>query len=389
MGVFSGPKATVPGARMLLDAARFSPNVHPNPTDLFAWTQTALRAILTRDPSNPSPVGKTPLKMEITGNDPYTTTYNGLTWNLAPATSGQTWTVSVYVKASTTTTVELFLFGANSLGQTTSGGTYFTLAAKTAIPVTTSWTRIDHQITMNHPDITSIQIRLDGTTANGAGIINWWDGLQLERSTTPTQFNPTTNVNGQQFLDGIGGNDGSLQNFTSYDPALGGSLVFDGVSNFVDTTSPLNLGNVMTLSAWVLPATTGRRTIVGHENQTGAVQLEVGNTAGEVSVIINGVFIARTGQNVVQIGAWNHVVYTRSGTGSGTHAIYVNGTSLTLIADAANNFVNATIPPQIGRRASGSQQFNGKIARFMAYDRALTSTEVKREFNALRSRFGI
>jgi outer membrane receptor protein involved in Fe transport len=70
-------------------------------------------ATLSRDTAvTDSPAGGVAMKMAVTGNDPYTATYNSTTFNIATAASGQTWTLSVYVKASVATTGELFIFGA-------------------------------------------------------------------------------------------------------------------------------------------------------------------------------------------------------------------------------------------------------------------------------------
>ena len=46
--------------------------------------------------------------------------------------------------------------------------------------------------------------------------------------------------------------------------------------------------------------------------------------------------------------------------------------------------------PDVGRGASSaSQRFNGKIANASIYNKALTSEEIKRNYNAMKSRFGL
>ena len=39
--------------------------------------------------------------------------------------------------------------------------------------------------------------------------------------------------------------------------------------------------------------------------------------------------------------------------------------------------------------SSGSQRFNGKIANASIYNKALTIEEIRRNYNALKSRFGL
>ncbi|NBO67096.1 MAG: hypothetical protein EBU88_20010, partial [Acidobacteria bacterium] len=57
-----------------------------------------------------SPVGGVPLRMNVTSNDPYLTTYNTSQWNIAEAKPGETWTLSVYAKADRATSGQLFIF---------------------------------------------------------------------------------------------------------------------------------------------------------------------------------------------------------------------------------------------------------------------------------------
>ena len=44
---------------------------------------------------------------------------------------------------------------------------------------------------------------------------------------------------------------------------------------------------------------------------------------------------------------------------------------------------------RIGASARGANYLNGDIAKAFIYSRALTASEVKQNFNALRGRFGI
>jgi len=113
MGVSYNPQIATNGLVLCLDAANpksYSPNVHPKPLDLYSWVNTATgnNCTLSVDTTTTSPVGNInrPLKMVQTGNDTYTPTYNAATWNLAPAVAGQTWTVSVWVKASVAMSIE-------------------------------------------------------------------------------------------------------------------------------------------------------------------------------------------------------------------------------------------------------------------------------------------
>ena len=119
--VNNGPQIVRSGLVLGLDASNmrsYSPNVMPNPTDIFAWCgSSGVNCTLSRDSTMTRQYGSIPLKMVVSANDPNMSTYNSPTWNLAPAATGQTWTVSVYVKASVATNVEgPVIFECNSSG---------------------------------------------------------------------------------------------------------------------------------------------------------------------------------------------------------------------------------------------------------------------------------
>ena len=89
------------------------------------------------------------------------------------------------------------------------------------------------------------------------------------------------------------------------------------------------------------------------------------------------------------VGSWYHVIYRRSGT---TLSCFINGikqadqtsaSNIPLTSDATNT--------AIGREtyAGGYFNLNGKIATCRIYNRALSDSEAKQNFNALRGRYGI
>jgi len=104
--VNSGPQVIQNGLVLNMDASymrSYSPNVFPNPTDLLGWSQMTgviQSCTVTRDTSMTRQYGSIPLKMTVTGNDSFTGGYGYLAANLASALSGQTWTISVWAKAT-------------------------------------------------------------------------------------------------------------------------------------------------------------------------------------------------------------------------------------------------------------------------------------------------
>jgi len=165
------------------DVYTLGENFHPASLDIFDWSGTVSQnATITRDTSTgKSPFGGIPLKMAQTGDDAHIITYNTSQWNIAPASSGQTWQVRVWAKASTPTTGQIFIFGAREDGGFVSPGGI----GATTISIGTEWAEFSYEYTPVNPDafqtIAYIQTRLDGTQTGGAGIDIWWDNLQVYR----------------------------------------------------------------------------------------------------------------------------------------------------------------------------------------------------------------
>ncbi len=178
------------------------------------------------------------------------------------------------------------------------------------------------------------------------------------------------------------GNHGALINM---DPAAdwvttekGWALDFDGSNDHVMGSKPLQFAdpNFLTVSVWVLTRSAIRQTIVGHNNEVGAIQLEC-DPPERVGVITPGVFIIRTDGLNMSEDVWHHIVYTRTGPGGGNNKLYFDGVSVTIDLDNANNFTQPSNVPELGRRAAASQQFNGQIGSVAFYDRALSLSEIQ------------
>lgn len=198
----SGSATNVGGLQLLLDASNpksWSVNTHPHPLDLYAYGAGGNGHTGARDYTTTSPAGGIPYKMTITGNDPYVGSYNSPAFSFVSASAGETWTASVYVRATTPTEGTIFLFGADT------NGTYIETGTN-VVPIGTSWTRIWVTKTLTNPSTVAIQTRVDGPDANGVGIELWWDGMQVERGSTMTAFNPKTNPNGRTWFDISGNN---------------------------------------------------------------------------------------------------------------------------------------------------------------------------------------
>jgi len=170
----------------------YSNNLFPSPTNIYAWLGTAStnNCTLSADTSTAGAIsGSIPLKMSITGGDPYAACYNAKQWTLDIAEIGDTFTLSCYIKGSQAGmgTCQLFIFGADDSGGVFSSPDY----SAGAVSITTSWTRLSFTYTMTSAATKGVQIRLDGPDSGPAGTSVWFDGLQLERNSSATAFTST------------------------------------------------------------------------------------------------------------------------------------------------------------------------------------------------------
>lgn len=389
------PRIVTDGLVLCLDAGNkksYSQNEHPNPLDIYDWytsikgNSNGNNCTVSKD-NIISPVGNTPLKMTVTGTDSFIQSYSSSVWNIAPAQNGETWIVSVYVKANKPTTAQIFTFGANSSGSAFVNGSWLSISASTH-DIGTEWTRIENIHTFNSEDVSYIHTRLDGPQTSSDEII-WWDGLQVERvptgTTSPTPFNGL--YHGGDFFKDLSGNSnsGSLINKPYY---INESINFNGSDEYIQTNLTTHYPNI-TLEAWARRNNTNtygslvgkyRGNIVENPSQRESYELLFNNNAGvRFHTSINQINY----DNSTVINTWYHVVGTYDGT---TAKIYLNGNEVvSAIRTAESNSVRF----RIGASARGANYLNGDISGVKIYNKALSSQEIQQNFNATRNRFGI
>lgn len=179
------------------------------------------------------------------------------------------------------------------------------------------------------------------------------------------------------------GNNGTLVNGTSYNSTNGGTLVFDGVNDYVSLTNnnlPMGTSD-FTWSTWfktpnsfsswqMLLSTSQYYAYFGSLN--GVLRLDFGGPAGVSALSPN---------------TWYNMVITRV---SGTNGIkaYANGSFVGNL-NLPINF-NLTGNMNIGNWAyNNSLSWLGNISSVQIYNRALSSTEVTANFDVLKTRYGL
>lgn len=402
-----GPNVVTSGLVLYLDAANtrsYSPNAYPAPLDIFSYMgSNANAATITRDTAESSPAGGSALKMAITGNDPYTASYASSQFSFTTVASGQAWTVSCWIRASTATTAGFFIFGADNTGNWIEGWNQM-------FSITTSWQRFSYTYTFSNANTVAMQLRFDGVDSGGSGINVWFDGLQVERNSTATTFNSRYNQNANNWLDlSTRSNNSLLTNGATFTNSNGGAIVFDGTNDWANNGvfPAYSFANGLTIDV-----------VVKFDTLSGAWQrfIDFGNGEAAGNIIFgrfsnsNNVFFecrASTG-DVTRIYlssaaplTTNEISFYSVTLPAGTPGAPTSGTLLykngIQISGSHFNSDFPRIPETITRSNSyiarsnwaSDSYLDGNIYQLKIYNRTLTTSEILQNYNSHRKLFGL
>ena len=177
------------------------------------------------------------------------------------------------------------------------------------------------------------------------------------------------------------GNNGTLTNGPTYSSSNGGSLVFDGVNDFVDISNSFQVSTSQVYSAlfWIYKTST---------SINNASMILSGGYGGDVDgiIIYTEDYLTANDTGIVSgNGSVSAIYYNGISQPEGTNFnlnewihIAVTGISVNSIDGANHN---------IGRNNNGTNHFKGNIATTQIYNRALTASEVQQNYNALKGRY--
>jgi len=231
------------------------------------------------------------------------------------------------------------------------------------------------------------------------------DGLVLALDAGNTKSYPGS---GTTWTDLSGrGNTGTLTNGPTYSSANGGSIVFDGTDDFSTSGALSGSFTSFTVIIWFYPTS-----VTSHENPidcnysyngtTGNIgpRLEM-NSAGTLDWLYSNITNSNSSyynHPVVSSGLaaniWHCAAITYNG-GTNTSTTYYNGNATGLsrtTIGSPTGFVGVMNNVTIGKgfHLGGAERiFTGRVSNTTIYNRALTASEIRQNFNALRSRFGI
>lgn len=194
----------------------------------------------------------------------------------------------------------------------------------------------------------------------------------------------------------------TLVNGVTYSTARAPSFGFNGATNYryIDTGQYLS-SETFTLSSWFKSSTTALFQMLFSKETTAGTPWNYRLFLNQTTGYVTG-DIAITGPNSKNVtnstnlcdGVWHNAVFVRS-VALDTLYLYVDGALITSTTDtttgsmANNQNVWIGLSAFTGSSPTGSYPVNGQIGQSLIYNTALSATQVKQNFNAMRGVYGV
>ena len=212
---------------------------------------------------------------------------------------------------------------------------------------------------------------VDNTCGGGTNdVCNWGNGGSVYDGPQSNMSVPATSTSGWT-------NNGKF----------GKAMLFDGSNDYIslgdqDSLEVGNMGGTATFSVWVNPTSYAtQKQIIRKEGQGGyALVIRAG---GVISFWLwNSTVWAPIEGTVLPTGTWSHVV----GTYDGSYMyLYVNGIQVNKLAGPITTGGSSNYPTVVGASSTFGEPYTGAIDELKIYNFALTSDQVKSEFNQGKS----
>lgn len=180
---------------------------------------------------------------------------------------------------------------------------------------------------------------------------------------------------------------------TSFSPANGGSIVFNGTSSYTNFNANIGSTSVVTVDMWVktnsLNSPAGAMYFGFNKYDVWTYQGNIGyNTAAGD---LYGISSTRVNELGIE-GAWKHLVFVMYAGSKINNKIYVNAQNQTLSqVQGTFNAVEANFNSGTGRISGWRFDFNWlmnlNVASFKIYTRELSQQEITNNYNATKLRF--
>lgn len=238
----------------------------------------------------------------------------------------------------------------------------------------------------------------NGILDSGQKIIT--DGLVLNLDAAQLRSYPTT---GTTWTDLSGNNNnGTLVNGPTFNPDNGGSIVFDGTNDYVDSviqSIPIQDNTPFTVDIIYRIPATGTGHLIGNWNVFVTPGWRIDIVSGQIRFLIlnanGGAGRAIRTNSTYGNGSIFHFCSTYSGNSNiSGMTLYINGTSVqitSILNTSPGTLTNSKIT--LGASQVNTTSFTnylaGNIYQAKLYNRALSATEVLQNYNATKSRYGL
>jgi hypothetical protein len=229
------------------------------------------------------------------------------------------------------------------------------------------------------------------------------DGLQLYLDAANPKSYPKFGIN---WTDLISKEVMTLINGLGYDNSNNGAMVFDGISHYVDmgssyfisTSQPFTINIFMKMNQRVAPELSAwHRIITLRASGTTTLGIAYANTlAGGYDglyITSNSGWVRAKTEFHPEIDKWGMLTVAYNGLGStnvNNFSMYWNLNLLTLYTEGVTVPASTQDNNYLGVRFPGDVQlYRGKISTVIIYNKLLSYQEIKQNFNATRSRYGI
>ena len=182
------------------------------------------------------------------------------------------------------------------------------------------------------------------------------------------------------------GNHGTLTNGPTYDANNKGTIVFDGVNDYVNipnVLSSISGSNFHAFSFWFNSSNTTADTIPFSSGLAGNYYIQLNSSVFYVQIGPS----YRTYSLSTSINTWYNVCFVKNGINDAGD-LYINSSLKSSYTGSITSTPSGLSSLFLGKYYSG-YLFVGNIPQVSIYNRALSANEVLQNFNALRGRYGI
>jgi hypothetical protein len=226
------------------------------------------------------------------------------------------------------------------------------------------------------------------TVGGGVNIVTNGLVLYLDAANTKSYISGSTTWNDIS----RGGNNGTLVNGPAFSGSNGGSIVFDGVNDYVNcgNSTTLNL-NQHSICFWFYPKQDATKEIIYKASSANSspgpyeVFQFVGNRIYYRLNANSTPNTTQTGTILLILNTWQYICATYDNIRMKT---YIN-TTLDINAPFTTTLTNSTGVLNIGAYTDTQYAILANISQVQVYNRALTQQEVTQNYNATKTRFNL